>query len=161
MDKNGKIGGRINIIDILAVIMVAVAAFGISLRFISTPAKNAKQTVKVSFVVEIEGIRKYSVDALSKKGNVIDAKRGYFIGEIKDFSYTPQELKRIDSDGKMVSAEMPDRYNAEITIEADCNETDSGFYIGDNLELSVGTTVEIATKYANSSGKVKSFKKLQ
>ena len=154
MDKNGKIGGKISIIDIFALILILVVAIGISIRFFSAPAKNAKETKRVSFVVEIEGIRKYSVDALNKKGNVIDVKRNYFIGEIKDVTYIPQKIDALDANGKMVSVEVPERYTARVTIESDCNETDNGYYIGDNLELSIGANVEIATKYANSSGKV-------
>ena len=161
MDKNGKIGGKVSIIDILVIIIVAIAAFGISMRFLSAPAKNAKTTTRVSFVVEVEGIRKYSVDALSKKGNVIDIKRKYLIGEIKDFSYEPQKKEAIDAKGEIVYAEVPERYTARVTIEADCKQTDNGYYIGDNFEVAVGSNVEIATKYANSSGKIISIKELE
>ena len=161
MDKNGKIGGKVNILDIFLVLAVLIAAIGISMRFISTPSKNAKETIKVSFVVEIEGVRKYSIDALSKKGTVIDIKRKYKVGEIKDFSYKPQEIQALDATGKIVNVEVPERYTAKVTIEADCKESESGYYIGDDLELLVGSNAEIATKYANCTGKVVSIDRVQ
>ena len=160
MDKNGKICGKISIIDIFVVLIVVLAAFGISMRFLSAPAKNAKETIRVSFVVEVEGIRKYSVDALSKKGNVIDIKRKYLVGEIKDFEFEPQKKEAFDANGEIVYAEVPERYTARVTVESDCKQTENGYYVGDNTEISVGSDIEIATKYANSSGKIISLTEL-
>ncbi len=160
MDKNGKMGGKISIIDIFVLLIVIVAAFGISMRFLSAPAKNAKETVRVSFVVEVEGIRKYSVDALGKKGNVIDIKQKYLVGEITDFKSEPQKRESFDANGEIVYAEVPERYTARVTIESDCKQTENGYYVGDNTELAVGSDIQIATKYANSSGKIISITEL-
>ena len=129
-------------------------------QLFSAPAKNAKETTRVSFVVKIEGIRKYSVDALSKKGNVIDIKQKYIVGEITDFKSEPLKRESYDANGEIVYAEVPKHYAALVTIEADCKQTDDGYYIGDNTELAVGSDIQIATKYANSSGKIISITEL-
>ena len=61
----------------------------------------------------------------------------------------------------MVNVEVPERYTARFTIESECKETEKGYYIGDHLELSVGSYAEITTKYTNASGKIISIKELR
>lgn len=161
IDKNGKIGGKISIIDVLVVIVLIVAAFGISLRFYSAPAKSARERVKLSYIVEIENIREYTVDAMERKGVVIDPKQKCEIGEITEVAYEPQKQEEFDSDGNLVYAEVPNKYKLTVTILSEGKESENGYYVGNDTELSIGSTVSLATKYANSSGKVVSIEKLQ
>lgn len=161
IDKNGKIKGKVSIIDILAIIVIIVAVFGISVRFLSAPSKSAKERVKLSYVVEIDGVREYTVDAMNKKGTLIDPKQKCKIGEITDVTSKPQKLEHFDSNGNIVYAEVPNKYSLDITVISEGKESENGYYVGNDTLLSVGSTISLATKYANSSGKVKSITKLQ
>ena len=160
IDKNGKIGGKVSIIDIFAVIIIAVAVLGIASRFVFAPSKNAKQRVKLSYVVEIDGIREYTVNALNKQGTVIDAKQKCLVGEITDVSSKQQKMEQFDAEGNVVYAEVPNKYSVEVTILSDGKESENGYFVGNDTMLSVGSDISIATKYVNSSGKVKSIEKL-
>ena len=160
IDKNGKIGGKVSIIDIFAVIVLVVAVLGITFRFTSVPSKNARERVKLSYVVEIDGIREYTVNALNKQGVVIDAKQKCLIGEITDVISKKQKMEQFDASGNIVYAEVPNKYSAEVTILSDGKESESGYFVGNDTVLSVGSDISIATKYVNSSGKVKSIKKI-
>ena len=64
------------------------------------------------------------------------------------------------SNGRMVSVDVPEKYTVDVTVVGEGNETTGGYYIGENVELSVGSTINMASKYANSTGKVKSIKVL-
>ena len=67
LDKNGKLFGKINIIDV-AVILVAIAVvIGVFVRFTGGAGKIVKETKKIEYVVQISGVRGYTVDALEKK----------------------------------------------------------------------------------------------
>lgn len=160
IDKNGKIGGKVSIIDILAVIVILVAVIGIAFRFVSSPSKSARQRVKLSYVVEINGVREYTVNAINKKGTVIDAKQKCLIGEITEVSSKQQTMEQFDSKGNVVYAEVPNKYSVEVTILSDGKESDSGYFVGNDTVLSVGSDISIATKYVNSSGKVKKIEKI-
>ena len=160
MDKNGKIGGRVSIIDIFAVIIIVIAVIGITYRFVSAPSKSARQRVKLSYVVEINGVRDYTVNALDKQGIVIDAKQKCLIGEITEVSSKQQRVEQFDSKGNVVYAEVPNKYSVEVTILSDAKESDSGYFVGNDTVLSVGSDISIATKYVNSSGKVKKIEKI-
>ena len=157
LDKKGKMFGKFNIIDICVVIVLVVAAIGISARFMSTAAKNAREKVKFSYVVEIDGVRQYTVDALNKKGKVIDLKGKSEIGEIKNIRSQPMKTQSFMSDGRMVFAEVPEKYTVLVEIEGEGKESDNSYFVGNDVELSVGSTMSMTTKYANSTGKVKSI----
>ena len=160
LDKDGKIGGKVNIIDIFTIIIILIAVLGISVRFFSSPSKSAKERVKLTYVVEIEGVRKYTADAMGKMGVVIEPKQKCKIGEITDVEYYPQKLEEFDANGNVVYAEVPNKYSLEVTISSEGKESENGYYVGNDTELAVGSKISLATKYANSSGKVISIKKI-
>ncbi|MDD6735520.1 MAG: DUF4330 domain-containing protein [Clostridiales bacterium] len=161
LDKKGKIFGKISIIDLLVIIIFAVAAVGIGARFVTSAAKNAREKVHFSYVVEIDGVRKYTVDALNKKGLVTDLKSKSVLGEIKSVQSQPMKTQSVTSDGRMVFAEVPERYTVLVEVEGEGKESDSSYFVGNDVELSVGSTMSMTTKYANSSGKVKSIEKAE
>ena len=158
MDKNGKIFGKISIIDLLVVLAIIVGAVGFSIRFFSDAAENVTQKVKFEYVVQIENVRHFTVDALNKKGIVTDDKSGAIMGEITNVESEPYKVQLAMTNGKVVSAAEPEKYIVNVTVVSEGNETEGGYFVGEDVELAVGSTVEMCSKYANSSGKIKSIK---
>ena len=163
IDENGKINGKVSIIDIFAIAIVLVAVIGISLRFVALQIKEAKEgkkAVTLSYVVEIEGVRHYTVDALEKRGDVIDISQKKVLGKVVDVKSKNQKVEQFLNDGTIVDSEIPDKYVAHVTILSDAVESNKGYYLKNDSELSVGANISIATKYVNSSGRVISIKKV-
>ncbi|MDD6213729.1 MAG: DUF4330 domain-containing protein [Firmicutes bacterium] len=158
LNKDGKMFGKINIIDICVILIIVVGIFGFGMRFVSKAAKTARKTTKFEYVIEISDVRNYTVKALEKKGIVSDLKGKSNVGEITDVQSRPMKVQAAAADGRAVVAEEPDKYVATVTIEAEGHESDSGYFVGNDVELSVGTTLSLTTKYANTTGKVKSIK---
>lgn len=159
IDKKGRLFGKINIIDLLVISAIAVTAVGISFRFISTASENVKKTTELTYVVEIEGIRDYTLRALDKKGIVTNTKDDSVMGEIVSVEYQQSETQSVTTSGETVFAKIPERYTALITVKAEGRESDSSYFVGNNIELSVGSTISMTTKYVNSSGRVVSIQK--
>lgn len=153
MDKKGMIFGKINIIDLAAIIIAVLAIVGITMRFISIAAENVKRETDFSYVVEVEDIRIYSVDALSKKGTATD-KQGNVIGEITDVACKDMERQVVLENGNSQKVKVPEKFVARITIDATGKDTDGGYFVGENTELSVGSSITMYTKYANCSGRI-------
>ena len=154
MDKNGKIFGKISIIDLLVILAVIVGAFGFSIRFFSDAAKNVTEKTKFEYVVEIRDVRTYTVSALEKMGVVTEKKSGGVIGEIVNVESEPFKVQLAMSNGRIVSANVPEKYIVRVTVVGEGNDAANGYYLGENVELSVGASITMATKYANSSGKI-------
>lgn len=153
MDKNGKIFGKINIIDLAAILIVILAIVGITIRFTSIAAENVNKKSSFSYVVEIEDIRMYSVNALNKMGLATD-KQGNVIGEITNVEYDKMQSQRVNENGEPVKVFKPERYVAKVTLQSEGKDTDSGYFVGENTELSVGSSLTMYTKYSNCSGKI-------
>lgn len=153
MDKNGKIFGKVNIIDLVAILIVVLAIVGITIRFTSIAAENVNQKAHFTYVVEIEDVRIYSVNALKKMGTATD-KQGNVIGEITNVEYDKMVRQHVNENGEPVKVTTPLRYVAKVTLESEGKDTDSGYFVGENTELSVGSSITMYTKYSNCSGKI-------
>ena len=160
INKDGKLFGKISIIDFFVILIIIIGILGFGIRYISRAAKAARAVTDFKYVVEISNVRSYTVDALEKKGTVTDLKGKSVVGEITDVDYMPMRVQSVKADGTPVLAEVPEKYAVTVTIEAEGHESDSGYFVGNDVELSVGTTMAMTTKYANTTGKVKSIEKI-
>ena len=153
MNKQGKIFGKINIIDLLAILVVVVAVVGIAIRFTSSASKNVTNKTEFSYVVELDDVRIYTVEALQKKGITTD-KQGNVLGEITDVKYEPKTEQVILENGESKMVEKPERYTVYVTLKGNGKEASDAYFVGENTELSAGANIKMFTKYANCTGKV-------
>lgn len=158
LDKNGKLFGKINIID-LAVILAAVAVvIGVFVRFTGGAGKLVTETKKIEYVVQVNGVRGYTVDALEKKGVVTDKKYATVVGEIAEVEDIPAVHESTTASGEIKKAPLPDRFDCMVTIVTDGKESDNGYFNSNNEEISVGREYTIHSKYVETSGVIKSVK---
>lgn len=158
MDKNGKIGGKVSIIDILVVLLIVAVIAGICMRYGSKITSAVKSNEKFEYTLRIEGVRKYTVDALNKKGYVTDKKSEKQLGEIIDVQYENATMQSTTAGGRIVNAELPDRFTCYVTIQAVGRESDDNYVLDDSTELSVGRAIDLYTKYVKTSGTIESVK---
>ena len=57
LDKNGKIGGKVSIIDLFILLIVLVVIAGIGMRYGSRITSAVKSDAEFEYVVMVEGIR--------------------------------------------------------------------------------------------------------
>ncbi len=159
MDKNGKIKGKFNIIDILAIMLVVVVIAGIVWRFGSQVTTAVQSDSEFIYTVRVEGVRDYTIKALEKGGKITDKNSTMDLGEIVSVKTAPAEITTERADGTVVKSEMPDRYTAMVTIKTFGKESDNSYIAADSNELSVGRYTEIFSKYVHTSGKIMSVEK--
>ena len=160
MNKDGNIKGKFNIIDLLVIILIIAVVVGICVRFGSHVTTAVKSDEDFEYVVRVESVRDYTVDALEKMGKVTDKKSTLDLGEIVNVEKEPAKFLSEKADGEMVYASQPDRYTAYVTIRTKGKESDNSYITADSNELSVGRVTEIISKYVHTSGKIMSVKKL-
>ncbi len=157
MDKSGKIKGKFSIIDILVILLIIVAIIGFATRFGSNVTKSVTSDVHFKYVIKVEGVRSYTVDALQKKGVVTDKRALEYVGDVVDVKAEDGKINSILSDGTMREITQPERYDCYVTIEANGRESDDGYILKDTTELSVGREVELITKYVHTSGTIETI----
>lgn len=160
MDKQGKIKGKFNIIDLLAILLVIAVVIGLAVRFSSSVTTAVKSDEEFVYTIKVEGVRQYTIDALKKGGKVTDKKSTMDLGEILSVETEPAEQQVERADGKITRTSLPDRYTAIVTVQTRGKESENSYITADSNELSVGRVTDLYSKYVHTSGKIMSVKKL-
>ncbi len=159
MNKDGKIKGKFNIIDALAILLVVVVAVGLVMRFSSSMTTVVKSDEEFVYTVKVPAVKQFTVDALNEKGKVTDKKSELDLGEITDVEVSPAETQRERADGKYITAVQPERYDVLVTISTRGKEAENSYITADSNELSVGRQIDLFTKYIHTTGKIMSVEK--
>lgn len=154
LDKNGKIGGKVSIIDVGVILLVIVVIIGIFVRFGSGITTAVKSDKEFEYKVEISGVRQYTIDALNKKGKITDKNSVMDLGEITDVEIVPTQFQSTTASGEIITTDLPERYTCLVTIRARGKESDDSYIMNDSTELSVGRNVDVYSKYVKTSGDI-------
>lgn len=157
IDKNGKLFGKISIIDICFILALIAVAFGAYMRFSSGAGKIVTTPTKFEYVVKISNVREFTVNALEKKGLITDKKYETILGEIVDIKVEDTEMESVTSDGEIVDTILPERYTCYVTIQSDGKEGEKGYFNKINDEISIGKGFNIFTKYVSTTGSIESI----
>lgn len=152
--KNGKLFGKISIIDLLVVVLVIILAAGVYLRFSGNNADQFVTGETYHCIVRVENVRTYTIDALSKGGKVYDSSTKEYIGTIEGVTSEPGSAAMTLADGSRVMAPMENRYHAYVTIAFDGKESGDGYYTAANQQISVGGTLQMRSKFSECEGKI-------
>ncbi len=142
VDKNGNLFKRLNVVDILAIAIVAILFFGIIYKFFSSPTSNVSNTQTFQYMVRIDDVRDYTVKALEKKGDIYDLKTHEKAGTIIGVVASPLISAEVIDGGGVVEVEVPNKYRVDITIETEgrigemlyLNASGTEIYVGGNID---------------------------
>lgn len=164
MNKDGKIKGKFNIIDLLVILLIIAVIAGIAVRYGSSVTKAVKSDEEFEYTIRIESVRQFTVDALQEtmdtESHLTDKKSTIDLGIITDIKSEDTKLLAEKADGTMVYAPQEDRKTAYVTIRTRGKESDNSYITADSNELSVGRHTEIFSKYVHTSGLITSVKKV-
>ena len=152
--KNGKLFGKISVIDLLVLVLVVVLAFGVYLRFSGNSTTQFVTGETYQRVVRVENVRTYTIAALAKGGKVYDASTKEYIGTITDVTSEPGSSAMTLTNGSRILAPMENRYHAYVTIAFDGKESGDGYYTAANQQISVGGTLQLRSKFSECEGKI-------
>ena len=157
IDKKGKLFGLINIIDLFVIAAVIVLASAVVLRF--TGAREMRHQIgstPVTLSVVNSDVRQETVDAIQVGGVVRDGTSGQVLGTIVDKKWENQRRITSTDDGKIVWAEVPERYSIDLTLE--CQGHDLGYVLRiASYEIRVGTSVSFYARNYSVTGTVLAY----
>ena len=164
MNKDGKIKGKFNVIDLLVILLIIAVIAGIAVRFGSKVTSAVKSDEEFEYTVRIESVRQFTVDALQETmdtgSHLTDKKSTVDLGVITDIQSDDAKIISEKADGTIVYASQEGRKTAYITIRTRGKESDNSYITADSNELSVGRQTEIFSKYVHTSGLITSVKKV-
>jgi len=153
MDKNGKLFGKISIVDLTVLLLILVVGIGTIYRFSASAAQVDEAHTNIEFTVRIEGVRDFTLYYYHGGLPVHDRSTGQFIGTIAGVHVEPHYVLTTLNDGSIIMARMPDNYiTIYLTIAAAGRETDGAIFAEGTFEVAVNSTLNLRTRYVQVSG---------
>ena len=155
MFKDGKLFGKISIIDIFVIILIAALALGIYSRFAVSNASVATQSQPLEYTMKVSNVRIGTVNALKDyMGPVYDDTTKEYLGEITEVTYEKAKIDVALANGQLKASESPDRFDVLLTIKVDGNVNEKGYYTANNLNIGAGSNFIFSSKAAITTGVV-------
>jgi hypothetical protein len=155
LDKQGRLFGKVSVIDIALLILAAGLILGVGYRRLSSKAAeiiSADTSFYVTFMVE--KVRDFSVNAV-QEGDVFYQQYGQKpLGSVvKVWTEQAREvLKR--QDGTAAYVPMEEKFNMYITLACMGNINESGYLINGSVQVSEGSDVRIQSNKVLCGSKV-------
>lgn len=155
IDKEGRIGGKISVIDIIVIIICIVVVFAVFAKFHQghTDASDM-ESKKITYTVEIQSIRQSSVDSFKTGDWLYLDSNGDAIGQITACDVKPAETAFSTDDGRWINGAVEGKYDLYLTVKADATENDGHVYVNRIDELNVNSDIKMCTKYVEFTGTI-------
>lgn len=161
IDEKGRLFGKINVIDLLIIVVVFALAAATFIKFRTSDSYMSKDTI-IEYTLLVENIRTPTVDAINeKKDGILDYETKKEIGDIVDAEISGASELEMLNNGKYKEVEYKDKYDLLLTIQTKGTETADNYYTASGKKLVVGDTITIYNEYASTTGKVKSIKVME
>lgn len=150
IDQNGRLFGRISILDVLVILLVVVLA--LSLQFkqklpATTPSTN---NAPITFQAEAEAVPTYVAQAIQVGDSVYDKDQptGGAIGVITAVEILPGAKHMEMTNGTVALVDVEDSCNVLVTVEGSGLVDNGRFAINRIYEVGVNASRNLYTKYA-------------
>ena len=142
-------------LDILVIVVIVVLCAGAYYKFkVSDKTATSGEMTPVTYTVLINKVRGYAKDNVRKGDLLYDKTSGNCIGTITDVSLTPAKEALGLLNGTAVMAEVENRYDVLITVEADAEKNGNSYFVNRKYELVANSLKKFATKYFEAEGRV-------
>jgi hypothetical protein len=116
VNEKGKLFGLINIIDLMVVLILGLIVVGGASRLKTKPIV-VNEDSKAVITFEVSDVRKATVENIIVGDPIYHYDKGGYIGDIIDVKVEPYK-EPVESNGKWVNAEIPEKYVATFTVDA-------------------------------------------
>jgi hypothetical protein len=137
MDEKGRLFGKVNILDLLVVLLVLAVAGRFVYGRMKAPTQNASQDQRLQVVFKLPGVSKPTVDALPVGTELFDSKSNNRMGKVIEVKAQPAKVLSYTPDGRLVETTSTDVYDVYLTVEGPGRVSDNGVTLN-GLEMRIG-----------------------
>ena len=151
IDHNGRLFGKISVIDVLVVLVVIALAGALCVKNSRPHTGTSVTTQPITFQVVVEGAQDYLKDNIHVGDKVYDlnySSGNSPLGEITAIEEQPGSKMATFTDGTTGLAEVEDGVNLLLTIEGEGLINDKGYSLNRVYDLGVNAARTYYTKYA-------------
>lgn len=118
IDNKGKLFGKINIIDVCVILIIAIAIGVTYFKFnLSAHSDVTTTNSKATYTIRATKVRSFTADSISVGDKVFDRETDKFVGTVVDVTKKGATDYIELNNGSVVKADVPERYNVDVTIE--------------------------------------------
>ncbi|MDR1299979.1 MAG: DUF4330 domain-containing protein [Oscillospiraceae bacterium] len=149
IDERGRLFGKISVIDVVVILVAAATIFAAYAKFnvVGGPTVTIN-TVPVTYKVIIRSVRNTSA-ALLREGDTLFSDNGFNMGKITAVDVTGATTTAPKADGTYVKVTIENRYDVELTVEAQCSVSAGRYYANRSFELAENSEQKCHTKYVD------------
>ena len=158
IDKNGRLFGKISIIDVLVILVVVVLAASLAFKKNQTHTGTVVSNIPITFQMRINGVRTYVADAIRVGDNLydLDNRSNGALGEITGMEVLPGHRQAAFSDGTDEMAPIEDGVDVVLTVRGSGIISDNRYLLNRVYNLGVNTIRNYYTPYAQFTATVTS-----
>jgi len=157
IDKNGRLFGKISVIDVLVILVLIVMAAAV---YVKTNHREITGTtnsnIPITYQIRVQGVRSYVGEAIQVGDHLFEDGRttGGSLGEITDIQVLPGEKLTELNNGTLAVVPMEDCVNLLLTLEGEGIISEGRYLLNRVYDLGVNSSRTYNTKYAQFSGTV-------
>ena len=158
IDKQGRISGKVSLIDVFLIMIVVGLIIGFGYRRMSGVAVTIVNTSTRFYVtLSVEPIREFSINAINMGDVFYKQHEQQPLGKV--VALRREKAKEIIDlpDGTAVYAEMEGKYTLYVTLECTGNVNDGGFYVNGSSQISAGSDVTVQSNMVICGARVYSI----
>ena len=144
-DEKGRVFGLINIIDLLVILVILVAAGGVYyVRFSGlTPSSRVEEkTIEAVFLVN--NVRMATVNVIKPGDKVRESKSNTFIGEVVGKDVQPTTVTVVQPDGTISETSSTSRKDVYVKVRGTGSVSENAIMMG-SQEMRIGVRVQLKT----------------
>ena len=156
IDENGRLFGRISIIDVVVIAVIAVLAVALYTKDTAVPIAGISDPLQpVVYEVSITNMPAGRLEALREGDVLYNKETGNPMGTIREIHAEDCVISMLKVDGTYVMAPVEGRYNVTLTVDARVMVDERGHYYVNRSELiAVGWGVSFNTQASTFSGTI-------
>ncbi len=151
IDEKGRLFGRVNLFDLLVLLLVVIGILGMATRLIH-PAEVGAEMKTATYRLEISDVQECYKTAYQVGDSLYED--GVLLGTITEVTVRPAEVLKQLPDGTAMMVERVLYYDVDLTFTTDRFNVDEGYHV-DSREFLAGTGHIISNGFASATAVVR------
>ena len=154
-DSKGKVFGKVSIVDIAVVAVILLAIVAGYLRFSGTNTATVSNNTEFYYTITAKNIRETNKNLLEQSIGTafrLGGKGNSSMGELIDVESADAEASITKTNGEIVMAQIPEKYDVTLTLKVVGNVNENGYFTPEAHEICAAKEYNITNIYCNLTG---------
>lgn len=147
IDENGRLFGKVSLIDIIVVLAVAAVVLAAALKSeVMSTTSGTIATEPVEYTIVVKDIRQTVAD-MFREGDEVWTEGGVSIGKITGVDNQQAITQSQLVDGSYVEGIKESKIDSYVTILVDCSFSNGRYFANRTVGLFINQEIKLVTKY--------------